>query len=220
MDVEGQTSSPPSRRALLLQIGGALVGATVIVGLFVLPAEFGIDPTGFGKLTGLSRLAAPQEVKVAAPAPGAGPLARTYPVAFRADEIEIPLDTIEAGSGKEEIEFKVKMKKGATLVYSWSVEGMNKPDEFYSDFHSQSDPTPKIQVMSHEARTGLGGNGALVAPFDGIHGWYLQNQSVTQVKVRLKLAGFYERMTPQEVRAAAEAAAAAESSKFGPAKSE
>jgi hypothetical protein len=31
----------------------------------------------------------------------------------------------------------------------------------------------------------------LTAPFDGVHGWYLQNQSDHPVVVRLQLAGFY-----------------------------
>jgi hypothetical protein len=31
-----------------------------------------------------------------------------------------------------------------------------------------------------------------VAPFDGIHGWYFQNQSDKKVVVHLKLSGFYE----------------------------
>jgi hypothetical protein len=30
-----------------------------------------------------------------------------------------------------------------------------------------------------------------VAPFDGIHGWYFQNQSDKKVVVHLKLSGFF-----------------------------
>ncbi len=33
--------------------------------------------------------------------------------------------------------------------------------------------------------------GALRAPFTGIHGWYLNNQSTEDVVVRLKVAGHY-----------------------------
>ena len=207
---EGHTPSPPSRKALLWQILGALVVASLIVVGFVLPAEFNKDPTGFGKLTGLSKLSAPQEVKVAAPKTGQ-PIAHAYATPWRTDTISIPLTSAEAGEGSE-LEWKVKMKPGETMVYSMTVSDLTNPEEFYFDFHSQSVPHPKVEVISHEARTGDHANGALVAPFEGIHGWYLQNQSVKTVVVHLKLAGFYELMTPSDIRKAAEETAG----EFGP----
>ncbi len=209
---------PPSRQRALIQLGGAALAAAVIVVLFVLPAEFGKDLTGFGKLTGLDRLAAPKPGKPAASAtPGAqaagAPLWRAYSTPWRTDQIDIPLTSGDDLGG--EIETKVKMKKGATLIYSWTVSGLKNPEEFYFDMHSQSDPMPKVVVVSHEARIGTGGNGALVAPFDGIHGWYLQNQSAGPVVVHLTLAGFYERMTPADIRRYNEQAATLEAP-FGP----
>ena len=211
---EGHVPNPPSRRALLLMTLGAAAAAAVIVAGFVLPAEFGIDPTGFGKLTGLTRLASPQEVRIEAKAAGSAPLHRAYPTPWRSDSIDIPLTSAEQGEGSE-LEWKVKMKPGQSLVYSWTVSNITNPEEFYSDLHSQSVPHPKVEVISHEARTGLSGNGALTAPFEGIHGWYLQNQSVGKAVVHLRLAGFYELMTPADIRKAAEEAAA--QATFGPA---
>jgi hypothetical protein len=38
----------------------------------------------------------------------------------------------------------------------------------------------------------------LVAPFDGIFGWYLQNQSEAPVTIKLDLAGFYQLIPPGE----------------------
>jgi hypothetical protein len=213
---EGHVPHPPSRRRLLWQLAGAAAAAAAIAVLFVLPAERGVDLTGFGRATGLVKLAAPpapQEVKVEAPKTGA-PLHHAYGTDFRTDEIDIPLGSGDGPNG--ELEWKVKMKPGATLVYSWSVSGVTNPEEFYYDLHSQSAPMPKVEVISHEARTGLSGHGALVAPFDGIHGWYLQNQSVGPAVVHIKLAGFYEKMTPADVRKAAEEAAA--QTEFGPPK--
>ena len=43
-----------------------------------------------------------------------------------------------------------------------------------------------------------GANGALTAPFDGIHGWYFQNQSGNPDIVRVKISGFYELIAPGE----------------------
>ena len=38
----------PSRQGLLLRVGGSACAAAVILIGFVLPAEYHIDPTGFG----------------------------------------------------------------------------------------------------------------------------------------------------------------------------
>jgi hypothetical protein len=191
---EGHVANPPSAKRLALMVAGGLLVASAITVCAVLPAEFHLDPTGFGAATGLLGLsAAPEAKSVPASAAGAGApatLAREYPTAFRSDTIDIPLKGAE--STGSELEYKVKMKAGQTLVYSWSVAA--PPEEFYYDFHSQKwpDSSPKETVISHKSGVGVGGNGAMVAPFDGIHGWYLQNQSEKPVVVHLKLSGFYD----------------------------
>jgi hypothetical protein len=48
-NVEGQIVRPPSRKLLMWQVLGALAAAGIITVFFILPAEYGIDPTGFGK---------------------------------------------------------------------------------------------------------------------------------------------------------------------------
>jgi hypothetical protein len=196
VSAEGHAAHPPSRRKLALLVGGGFLAASLITVCAVLPAEFHIDPTGIGAATGLMGLSAAPEARSApastgAAQPGAAPvLAREYPAPFRSDTIDIPLKG--ADSQGSELEYKVRMKPGATLVYSWSVQA--PPEEFYYDFHSQQlpSPGPKEVVISHKSGIGVGGNGALVAPFEGIHGWYLQNQSLKPVVVHLKLSGFYE----------------------------
>jgi hypothetical protein len=196
MTVEGHVARPMSPKRLALLVGGGFVVAGLITVCAVLPAEFHLDPTGFGKAAGLMGLSAAPESKSAAatgaPAAAGGPqvLAREYPTAFRTDTIDIPLKGAE--SAGSEVEYKVKMKAGQTLIYSWSVAA--PPEEFYSDFHSQEWPQkgPKENVVSHRAALGVGVNGAMTAPFDGIHGWYLQNQSEKPVVVHLKISGFYD----------------------------
>ena len=56
----------------------------------------------------------------------------------------------------------------------------------------------KPVVMEYRQSTGISGNGALVAPFEGVHGWYVQNQSDKPLTVHLKLSGFYELVPPGE----------------------
>ncbi len=196
MTNDGQISRPPSARRLARITAVAFVVATILAVCVVLPAEFSLDPTGFGQLSGLSRLSGPKEVIATAPA---GPTENTqyFPAAFRSDVIDIPLAASGNEDRNDELEYKVRMKAGEVVVYSWTVEGLTDPEEFYYDFHSESTPAPG-QVVEYRQMMGADSNGALTAPFEGVHGWYFQNQSVKPVTVHLKLSGFYQLVPPGE----------------------
>jgi hypothetical protein len=123
------------------------------------------------------------------PAPaGKEALARSYPAGYRTDVIDVP---IRGNDG--DLEYKIQMKAGATVVYSWEVQRIGKPEEFYTEFHGHTEPVGgRGDLMFYEKSTGAKAHGALVAPWEGIHGWYWQNQSTGPVVVRLRMAGFYE----------------------------
>lgn len=189
------TESPiavtPSRKTLYKVLVGGLVAASAILMGAVLPAEYQIDPLGIGKATGLMQLSGPREVEVPLPASdGNNAVARFYPTAFRTDTVDIRLGASGDADQDDDLEWKVGMKSGATLVYSWSVDA--PAEEFYSDFHGESAPTPDVKLATYKKGPGVTSHGSIVAPFDGIHGWYLQNQSERPVVVHLKLSGFYE----------------------------
>ena len=207
MTSESQVAKPPGPRRLLWLTLAAFAVGTFVVLCFVLPAEFGVDLTGFGRVTQVNRLAPMKQV--AAPTAGAAVGMRPASSAFRTDVIEIPLaDGLDVlGS---ELEYKVRMKEGDSLVYSWEVAA--PAEEFYYDMHSQSDPNPDVKVMSFKADLGNKLSGSLIAPFSGLHGWYFQNQSIGAKTVRLHLAGFYTLVSREELTAAAAAAPPA----FGP----
>jgi len=193
-----ERKAPTLKKSHLLAIAaGALLAGSAIFVLFVLPAEFGRDPTGFGRTTGLDQLAGPEIITVGATPAGVSETTRFYASEFRSDTIEIPLRPEDG-----DLEYKVKMKPGATLTYSWNVTGDEEhPDWFYYDFHGETRPTPpgeRPTVIEYRQMTGLNSNGALVAPFEGVHGWYFQNQSDKPVVVHLKLSGFYELIPPGE----------------------
>lgn len=189
--------TPLGAKRLAIVSGVAVAAGALLFAAFVLPAEFHKDPLGVGRLTGLNKLAGPKDVAVA-PAAGGGPATQFYTRAYRSDEIDIPLATIDAGMGGEELEYKVRMKKGDSIVYSWTVDGVTNPEEFYFDFHGETPPNPEVQVVEFRQATGLSSNGVMIAPMDGIYGWYLQNQSASPAVVRLKLSGFYELVPPGE----------------------
>lgn len=195
MSPEGQIDRPPSKGRLALITGGAFVVATLVTLGFILPAEFHLDPTGFGRATGLYKLGEPQPKTVTVPA-GAVSAAHEYPTPFRTDYVDIPLAAGGDEHRADELEYKVRMKGGDSLVYSWTVEGVPNAEEFYYDFHGETPAPPGSgqagTVVEYKQSTGTSQNGTLVAPIPGVHGWYLQNQSAKPVMVKLKLAGFYE----------------------------
>lgn len=185
----------PSKRTLLISIGAAAATAVVITFAAVLPAEYNVDPLGLGHLTGLSRLWAPPKEMVDVNAAGA-PAAVRQPAAFRSDTFEIPLAADGDADRKNALEFKVRMPKGAGLVYSWQAEGLAVPEDLMFDFHGHTVAADakggKVTVADYEKASGAAANGSLTAPVDGIHGWYFRNRSDKPVKIRLKLSGFYQ----------------------------
>ena len=192
---EAEMAAPPSRRTVLLMTVGAIIAALLIVFAGVLPAEYNRDPTGLGKATGIAALWSPEETIVPATVGTKGGMAaasRSYPTAFRSDVIDIPLGSSDPQDGREDVEYKVHLTKGASYIYSWEVVGITDPEEFYTEFHGHTITAGKaMTIANYRKATGTSDNGVLTAPFDGVHGWYFQNQSAKPVKVRLRLSGFY-----------------------------
>jgi len=124
------------------------------------------------------------------PAPtGKEALSRTYPAGYRTDAVDVP---IKGNNG--ELEYMIRMKAGDTVVYSWEVPSIGNPQSFNTEFHGHTEPAPGQpgDLMFYEKASGSKASGSLIAPWQGIHGWYWQNRSETAVTVRLRMAGFYE----------------------------
>jgi hypothetical protein len=189
-----QDQRPLSPLWLTISTLGALAAAAVILLGAILPAEFGVDPLGLGKLSGVSRLWAPDEIQADVKT-SEGPRAREYPAGFRSDVIEIPLGTVGGGIGPYGLEYKVAMKKDATLIYEWQAVGLAAPGDLTYDFHGHTiadGPGEKMVVATYKQSKGDHAQGALVAPFDGIEGWYFENTGTKGAFVRVKLSGFYD----------------------------
>jgi hypothetical protein len=176
MQESASTPAPslhPARKRILWAVLIAFLAASILTVTVVLPAEFGIDPTGIGRLSGLTGMSPSQPVAVAS----------FYVDEFRSDTIDIPLKSYE------ELEYKVDMKAGGTLIFSWSVI---EKLPLYVDFHGETTTAPEVHVQSYKIEEKApSSNGALTAPFTGIHGWFWQNNNKTAVIVRLRTSGFY-----------------------------
>ncbi|MCR5877299.1 hypothetical protein [Phenylobacterium sp. J367] len=125
-----------------------------------------------------------------------GPVAQKQATAFRTDTFEIPLAADGDEARRNALEFKVRLPKGAAVLYSWQAEGLGTPEDLMFDFHGHTEAAQAkggpVSVADYERGSGAAANGSLVAPVDGIHGWYFRNRSGQPIKVRLKLSGFYE----------------------------
>ncbi len=182
---ESTTTQPavivPSQRSLMKATAIALAIAIIVLATAVLPAEYGIDPLGTGKATGLLNMTSPTSAPLATVAPAAGgpiaPQAKTYKV----DAIEFSL--IPMGS----VEYKYHLDKGGTMIYSWTSTG---PVNF--DMHTEPDQGGAAASDSFESGQATTKKGTYTAPYAGIHGWYFQNQTDKEVKIVVQTAGFYD----------------------------
>ncbi len=189
----------PTSRQLLRSTLIALAMALLLLVTVVMPAEYAIDPTGVGRLLGLTQMGevkkaiaeenagpavAPQEM--AAPAVAVAPATASTEasplVAARQDEISI---TLQPGQGAE---VKLEMKKDAQVNYLWSVSGgkvnydthgdpYGAPRDFYHGY-GKGKQTPQDE-------------GVLTAAFDGKHGWFWRNRGDAPVTVTLRVSGDY-----------------------------
>jgi hypothetical protein len=177
-----------SRQKMVLAAGG--LAAVVLTGVCCVgPLDL------FGSVEALAAASPWNEVP---PPTGATPGSRFYEAGFRTDVFDIP---IPGNDG--DLEYKIKMKQGDTVVYTWEVmQALPSPDFFYTEFHGHTEPPPgqRGDVTFYRKATGTKESGAMIAPFTGIHGWYLQNQSEIPVVVRIRLAGFYELVPGQAAR--------------------
>jgi hypothetical protein len=181
-------AAPPSRRQLIRATFISIAVMAVIVVVAVLPAEYNIDPTGFGGRLGLLRPDASGGGDVASSdvATSATPVAVTKsPTPYRTDETTITLKTGESA------EIKATMRRQDRLVFSWTAEGGPV------DFEMHGEPANAVggEYTSYwKDDEKESGHGSFEAPFDGTHGWYWLNLETDPVTIRLRTSGFYEKI--------------------------
>ena len=109
------------------------------------------------------------------------------PGKWRTDVIDVP---VPAGKG---LEYKLTMKVGEGLVYNITYGTLEHPGMMEVEFHGHTEQVDGAgDLMFYSKGGGSPESGVFTAPWDGIHGWYLKNESSKDVTVRLELAGFYE----------------------------
>lgn len=205
--------STPTRASLLKGSLLAFVVAVLVTVFFVMPAEYGVDPTGAGAKLGLLDLAAnaeslgenstgggsvtfegtwpgiPDEFDFYEPDILGDPFSRTHPSKFRSDALTIELDV------GEQTEYKAIMLQGDALVYHWRL---NNGASVYTDFHADPGENaaaagyPDRYYIRYAESETVESSGSLVAPFDGNHGWYWLNIEEEPISITLEVHGFYQ----------------------------
>lgn len=188
----------PSTKKLMQSTAMALVTALFLLVTVVLPAEYGIDPTGFGRILGLTEMgeiknnlakeaeqdkknsaaensqAAPKELE-SQDTPSKG----TTPEAVQSEVKTILLKPGEAA------EIKLSMKKGDIVTYKWST------DTGHVNYDTHGDNSEIGYHGYAKGKTVVKDTGKLQAAFDGKHGWFWRNRSGKNVTVTLRVSGNY-----------------------------
>jgi hypothetical protein len=173
----------PAPRHILAATGAALVAAAVVLVVAVLPAEYGIDPLGTGRLLGLTALSG-TVADNAAPATMEAEGTRTGPATIHTDLFEVELRPFEG------VEYKYRIEQGGSLVYSWQATA-----KVGYDFHGEADGAPPRSAESYQKGEAAEASGGFIAAKPGIHGWFWENLGVTRVRVTLRTSGFYSAST-------------------------
>lgn len=190
-------SNLPSSGQLLRSTLIALGVAILLLVTVVLPAEYGVDPTGVGRVLGLKemgeikmRLAreAAADAMADSASASAGVRASQSPAATPTRDStknDVATVALNPGQGRE---FKLTMKKDARVTYHWATE------RGVVNYDTHGDPVPMPKGFYHGYGKGQGkaaDSGVLVAAFDGIHGWFWRNRGREPVTVTLRVAGDY-----------------------------
>lgn len=201
----------PSSQQLLRSTVIALIAAIVLLVTVVMPSEYAIDPTGAGRMLGLTQMgeikqqlaeeaaaetAAPiaqapaAEQPIAPPAPQPDLVAATEPTSA-AEAIESAGQTHEMsislapGQGAE---VKLEMLKGAKVNYFWTANG----GQVNYDTHGDPYNAPRDFYHGYgKGRFTPEERGVLEAAFDGKHGWFWRNRTNKPVTVTLRTEGEY-----------------------------
>ena len=191
-NIPSDTEVPSTAKLIKSTILAALTAGVLLVTV-VMPAEYGIDPTGLGNTLGLKRMgeiktslveeaaadAAMDKQEVVATVkeePKPEPKAATV----QSDEFEITLDPDKS------TEIKVTMNEAGKVNYSWDANG----SEVFFDVHGDS-KSLKINYHKYYKGTADKKDGTLEAAFNGNHGWYFKNRNQVPVTFVLKIDGEY-----------------------------
>lgn len=192
----------PTTSQLLRSTLIAVVAAATLLITVVLPAEYGVDPTGIGDVLGLKemgeiKMQLAEEAQLDAVPVIVAEIAAPPPTIT--EQVETPVEalpeviaenawqdtvvlTLKPG---EAAEIKLEMNKDDLAEYEWTTN----QGHLNSDLHA--DGTGGEFVSYRKGRKETSETGKLTAAFSGTHGWFWRNRSKLDVDVTLRVKGTY-----------------------------
>ena len=196
----------PSSKKLIKSKAIAAVSAVVVLVTCVMPAEYAIDPTGMGKVLGLTKMGeikqslaeesenginaaqavnSVEQISVETSTQTATDNAQMIMPAINKESISIELKPGQA------TEVKLTMPQSASVNFDWKAVGgglnydthgdpVNAPKGFYHGYGKGKNETTQ--------------QGVLKAAFDGKHGWFWRNRTENPVTVTLLVEGQFSEM--------------------------
>lgn len=202
----------PSTRQLVRSTVIAAVCAVVLLYTVVLPSEYGVDPTGIGRVLGLTEMgeiktrlakeaaedaaaahasqSRPRAAATVSKAPAfaavASPqtVAPTAPVTPRSVSPMWRDEMTFTLTPGQGTEIKLKMTEGEKALFAWSVQGGVVNFDTHGDAVGRS-------ISYEKGRAVASDEGELVAAFTGNHGWFWRNRGNADVTIVLKTGGAY-----------------------------
>ena len=205
-----QRAELPGAATLVRSTLVALAVAGALLVTVVMPAEYGIDPTGIGRISELTAMGdikrSARAAAAASPAATATPVAAPTPLSASTSVSAIASATSAAASASvglagagsrtdqtsvslkpgEGVEIKMEMEKGASVQFRWVARGGSV------NFDAHGEATGgKFSVSYKKGKAAEQDEGTLEAAFTGQHGWYWKNRGRQPVTVELSTTGQY-----------------------------
>lgn len=191
----------PTLRQLNRATAAAAGVAAMLLAVVVLPAEYGVDPTGAGRLLGLTQMGEAKRAAANAPeATAAASAADNGDILMDGQNSSTSPPQATAGAAQtgnvrlvlqpgEGTEVKATMRAGDEMQYEWSTEGARVNFEL----HGEEAGAGSDEFTSYEKGTSAGESGTFRAPFDGTHGWYWRNRTGAPITINVRATGAFSK---------------------------
>ncbi len=191
-DMPSRNELPSSAKLIRSTIIAAVVALVLLVTV-VMPAEYALDPTGAGRVLGLTEMGEikKQLEEEAAADEAAVPELESVTVTDAQEPVPTPAvetqwqDVVRVvltpGEGTE---YKLTMEEGAVARFSWVSEGGPINYDTHGNGNGQS-------ISYEKGRSVPEDEGELKAAFTGNHGWFFRNRNDNDIVLVLRTKGDY-----------------------------
>ncbi|MCR4531689.1 MULTISPECIES: transmembrane anchor protein [Acinetobacter] len=196
----------PSSRKLIKSTAIAAVSAVVVLVTCVMPAEYAIDPTGIGKVLGLTKMGEIKQSLAQESVNGLNAqqvvnsveeMSVETPTQMAIDTVQMTMPAINKESISIELkpgqatEVKLTMPQSASVNFDWKAVGGGL------NYDTHGDPVNASKGFYHgygKGKNETTQQGVLKAAFDGKHGWFWRNRTENPVTVTLLVEGQFSEM--------------------------